>query len=174
MNNKKIKNKKIKNENIKNENIKNENIKNENEFRNNVDLLYLTNPNNLTHLKITENIDNIENIENINKYKSFILTSTKKLLENEIISNKVNESFKIYVKKLIEFNKFNNRKRIVQQQYKNINKEKKNEEYIPININQMDINIIGKKKTKKIDLNSFVKKRKKKKNVIMPQKHSFN
>jgi hypothetical protein len=160
---------------MNNKKIKNKKIKNENEFRNNVDLLYLTNPNNFTHLKRTENIDNIENIENINKYKSFILTSTKKLLENEIISNKVNESFKIYVKNLIEFNKFNNRKRIVQQQYKNINKEKKNEEYIPININQMDINIIGEKKTKKIDLNSFVKKkRKKKKNVIMPQKHSFN
>ena len=157
---------------MNNKKIKNKKMKNENEFRNKVDLLYLTNPNNLIHLKNTEKT---YNIENINKYKSFILTSTKKLLENEMISNKVNESFKIYVKNLIECNKFNNRKRIVQQQYKNINKEKKKEEYIPININQMDINIIGKKKTKKIDLNSFVKKkRKKKKNVVMPQKHSFN
>ena len=162
-----------KNEKIKNEKIKNEKIKNENEFRNKVDLLYLTNPNNLLNLKK----NNDDSIKNINKYKSFILTSTKNLLENEIISdNKVNESFKIYIKHLIEYNKFNNRKRIVQQQYNNINKEKKKEKYTPINIDQMDINIMGKKETKKIDLNAFVikKKKKNKKKIIMPQKHNFN
>jgi len=156
---------------MNNKKIKNTKIKNKNEFRNKVDLLYLTNPNNLIHLKRTEPTDDIVNI---NKYKSFILTSTKKLLDNEMISNKVNESFKIYVKNLIEYNKFNNRKRIVQQQYENINKEKKKEEYIPINIEQMDINIIGKQKTKKIDLNSFIKKKRKMKNIVMPQKHNFN
>jgi len=165
-------NKKMKNEKMKNEQIKNEKIKNKNEFRNKVDLLYLTNPNNLTHLK--NETEPTYDIDNINKYKSVILTSTKKLLENEMISNKVNESFKIYVKNLIEYERFNNIKRTVQQQYENINKEKKNEEYIPINIEQMDINIIVKQKTKKIDLNSFVKNKRKKKNVVMPKKHNFN
>lgn len=157
--------------------MNNKKIKNENEFRNRLDLLYLTNPNNLTSLKNkNEATEKDYTIENINKYKSFILTSTKKLLENEIISNKVNESFKEYVKNLIELNKFNNRKRIVQQQYNDMNKEKKKEKYEPINIDQMDINIMGKKETKKIDLNAFVKKKKnkKKKKVVMPQKHNFN
>jgi len=155
--------------------MNNKKIKTENKFRNKVDLLYLTNPNNLTSLKnnneATEKDYTVEN-----KYKSFILTSTKKLLENEIISNKVNESFKEYVENLIELNKFNNRKRIVQQQYNDMNKEKKKEKYEPINIDQMDINIMGKKETKKIDLNAFVKKKKnkKKKKVVMPQKHNFN
>ena len=157
--------------------MSNKKIKNENEFRNRIDLLYLTNPINLTNLKNSnETAEKNYIIENISEYKSFILTSTKKLLENEIISNKVNESFKAYVENLIELNKFNNRKRIIQQQYNNINKEKKKEEYKPINIDQMDINIIGKKKTKKIDLDTFVKKKKKKKKkkVVMPQKHNFN
>lgn len=154
--------------------MSNKKIKTENKFRNKVDLLYLTNPNNLINLK-KETTENDYIIENISKYKSFILTSTKKLLENEVISNKVNESFKEYVKNLIELNKFNNRKRIVQQQYNDMNKEKKKEKYEPINIDQMDINIMGKKETKKIDLNAFVKKKKnKKKNIVMPQKHNFN
>ena len=153
--------------------MSNKKIKTENKFRNKVDLLYLTNPNNLINLKETTENDYI--IENISKYKSFILTSTKKLLENEVISNKVNESFKEYVKNLIELNKFNNRKRIVQQQYNDMNKEKKKEKYEPINIDQMDINMMGKKETKKIDLNAFVKKKKnKKKKIVMPQKHNFN
>ena len=157
--------------------MNNKKIKNENEFRNRIDLLYLTNPNNLTSLKSdTEETEKEYIIENINQYKSFILTSTKKLLENEKISNKVNESFKVYVENLIELNKFNNRKRITQQQYNNMEKKKKKEKYKPINIDQMDINIIGKKETKKIDLDTFVKKKKKKKKnkVIMPQKHNFN
>ena len=157
--------------------MSNKKIKNENEFRNRIDLLYLTNPINLINLKNSnETAEKNYIIENISEYKSFILTSTKKLLENEIISNKVNESFKAYVENLIELNKFNNRKRIIQQQYNNINKEKKKEEYKPINIDQMDINIIGKKETKKIDLDTFVKKKKKKKKkkVVMPQKHNFN
>ena len=157
--------------------MNNKKIKNENEFRNRIDLLYLTNPNNLTSLKSnTEETEKEYIIENINQYKSFILTSTKKLLENEKISNKVNESFKVYVENLIELNKFNNRKRITQQQYNNMEKKKKKEKYKPINIDQMDINIIGKKETKKIDLETFVKKKKKKKKkkVIMPQKHNFN
>ena len=157
--------------------MSNKKIKNENEFRNRIDLLYLTNPINLINLKNSnETAEKNYIIENISEYKSFILTSTKKLLENEIISNKVNESFKAYVENLIELNKFNNRKRIIQQQYNNINKEKKKEEYKPINIDQMDINIMGKKETKKIDLDTFVtkKKKKKKKKVVMPQKHNFN
>lgn len=157
--------------------MNNKQIKTENKFRNKVDLLYLTNPNNLTSLKNkNEATEKDYTIENINKYKSYILTSTKKLLENEIISNKVNESFKEYVKNLIELNKFNNRKRIVQQQYNDMNKEKNKKKYEPINIDQMDINIMGKKDTKKIDLNAFVKKKKKKKKkkVVMPQKHNFN
>ena len=151
------------------------NKNNSNDFRNKVDLMYLTKPNNLIQVKKDKDED--YTIKNINKYKSYILRTTKKLLDEEMVTEKINESFKVYAENIIQHYKFNNRKRIVQQQYQNLNKEKKIEKYKPINIDEMDINIIGKKKeTKKIDLNNFVKKNKvkKKKKMVIPQKHNFN
>jgi hypothetical protein len=138
-------------------------------FRNNVDLMYLTND--LIKYKKNEKIKN----ENINeKYNSLIHSSTKKLLNKEFISEKINESFQIYVNNVIENNRFSNRKQIIQQQYKNMEKEKKKKKYVPINIDQLDINMIVKKETKTIDLKTFLKKKKKKSKIVMPKKHDFN
>ena len=147
--------------------------KDKNEFRNKIDLLYLTNPTNLSFLKKDNYDTDVSKNKYNSKYTSLIITSTKKILNDEIISEKVNESFKMFVNNLIEHNNFMNRKRIVQQQYNDMDKEKKHKKYNPINIEQMDINIICKSDTKKIDLNAFVIKSKKKNNVIMPQKHNF-
>ena len=149
-----------------------------NKFRNNIDLQYLTNPTNLTKFKnfIDDDVSSNMNI-NIEKYKKFILSCTKKLLNKEVISPEINSIFDTYIHHLINHFKFKNRNRIIQEQYKNIDNEKKTEKYNPINIEKMDINIIGKKKeTKKIDLNAFVKKKKhkNKKKIIIPKKKNYD
>ena len=80
-----------------------------------------------------------------------------------------------FCRDLIEYKDFTEMKNVIQQQYKDIEKEKK-KTFKSIDIGDVDINIVGKKKeTKKIDLNKFVKKKKvkKKKKVIMPKKHNF-
>tara|TARA_B100000795_G_scaffold269766_3_gene260296 strand:- start:3960 stop:4394 length:435 start_codon:yes stop_codon:yes gene_type:complete len=138
-------------------------------FRNNIDLMYLTND----LIKYKKN-DKIKD-ENINeKYNSLIQSSTKKLLKKEFISEKINESFQIFVNNVIENDRFVNRQQIIQQQYKNMDKEKKKKKYVPINIDQLDINMIVKKETKTIDLKTFLKKKKKKSKIVMPKKHDFN
>ena len=146
------------------------------EFRKNIDLMYLTNPTNLIKFKkpikdeITSDVD-------IEKYKKFILSCTKKLLEKEVISPDINNIFNTYVHHLINHFKFKNKNKIIQEQYKNIDNKKKKEEFKPIDIDKINISVIGKKKeTKKIDLNAFVKKKKNKKNkkIIIPKKKIFD
>ena len=149
-----------------------------NKFRNNIDLQYLTNPTNLTKFKNFTDDDVSSNMNiNIEKYKKFILSCTKKLLNKEVISPEINSIFDTYIHHLINHFKFQNRNRIIQEQYKNIDNEKKTEKYNPINIENMDIHVMGKKKeTKKIDLNAFVKKKKikKKKKKILQKKKNFD
>lgn len=151
------------------------NKKNENEFRNNVDLLYLTNPTNLINFKKPYNKE-YSNVDT-EKYRKFILSCTKKILNGELISPEINNMFDTYIHHLIKHFKFKNKTRLIQEQYKNIDNKKKVEAYVPINIEKMDINVMGKKKeTKKIDLNAFVKKskNKKKKKIILPKKKNFD
>jgi hypothetical protein len=150
------------------------NKKDANEFRNNIDLMYLTNSNNLTNCKKEDNLN--VNIE-VEKHKTFILSCTKKLLKNEIISPEINYIFNEYAANIIKHYQFKNRTRIIQEQYKDIITKKKSEKYVPINIEKMDINVIGKKKkVKNINLNAFVKKKKnkKKKKMILPKKQNFD
>lgn len=150
------------------------NKNNANEFRNNVDLMYLTNSNNLTKFKKEDNLN--ENID-IEKHKTFILSCTKKLLKNEKISPEINYIFNEYAANIIKHYQFKNRTRIIQEQYKDIVTKKKSEKYVPINIEKMDINVMGKKKeVKNINLNAFVKKKKnkKKKKMILPKKQNFD
>jgi hypothetical protein len=146
------------------------------EFRKNIDLLYLTNRTNLMKFKKPINKEISCGVD-VKKYKKFILSCTKKLLNNELISPEINNIFDTYIYHLIRHFKFKNRNKIIQEQYKNIDNEKKIEKYNPINIEKMDINIIGKKKeTKKIDLNAFVKKKKhkNKKKIIIPKKKNYD
>ena len=151
----------------------NNKIKDDNDFRNNIDLMFLTNYaviNNKDKKEETYKIDGIDN------YKTFILNTTKKLIKNEFIDNKVNDSFKIFAETLIEYKDFTDMKNVIQQQYKDIEKNKKKKTFKPIDLGDVDISIVGKKKeTKKIDLNKFVKKKKvkKKKKVVLPKKHNF-
>ena len=150
----------------------NNKIKDDNDFRNNIDLMFLTNYAVINKDKKEETYK----IDGIDNYKTFILNTTKKLIKNEFIDNKVNDSFKIFAETLIEYKDFTEMKNVIQQQYKDIEKDKKKKTFKPIDLGDVDISIVGKKKeTKKIDLNKFVKKKKvkKKKKVVLPKKHNF-
>ena len=122
-------------------NNKNNENNEKDEFRKNIDLLYLTNPTNLIKFKKPMN-DDVSSEIDIKKYKKFILSCTKNLLNNELISPEINNIFDTYIYHLIRHFKFKNRNKIIQEQYKNIDNEKKIEKYNPINIEKMDINII--------------------------------
>lgn len=168
-----------KNENTeKNKNTgKNENTeKNENTFRNKVDLMYLTNANNLTKLN-NDSKDTYLTKENIEKYKASILMYTKKILNEEFITSEINNSFENYVKHIIKNEQLLNKTAIIQKQYKDINKQKKKKQYKSMNISEVDVCLLNnEKKNKTIDLTSFVKKtkHKRKHKIIIPMKQNFS
>ena len=144
-----------------------------NEFTNNVDLMFLTNPNNLSNVKdLSDKFD----FKDVEKYKKYINATIKKLLSNKFISNDINDCFEIFLKKLIDHKKFSNRKKLIQKQYEGMDENKNNKEFVSIDISNIDISIMNIDEKKKIDLNSFIVKKKNKKNkkkMILPKKKEF-
>ena len=70
----------------------NNKIKDDNELRNNIDLMFLTK---YAVINSKDKEEETYKIEGIDNYKTFILKHYKKLIKNEFIDNKVNDSFKI-------------------------------------------------------------------------------
>ena len=116
-----------------------------NDFTNSVDLMFLTNPNNLSNMREKSEKFDFKDVE---KYKKYINVTIKKLLTNKFISNDINDSFELFLKKLIDHKKFSNRKNIIQKQYDNMKKENIKKEFIPIDISNIDINIMNKDEKK--------------------------
>jgi len=144
-----------------------------NEFTNNVDLMFLTNPNNLSNVREkSEKID----FKDVEKYKKYINTTIKNLLTNKFISKDINDSFELFLKNLIDYKKFSNRKKIIQKQYVGMNTSNNKKEFVSIDISNIDISILNKDEKKTIDLNSFIVKKKNKKNkkkMILPKKKEY-
>ena len=135
--------------------------------RNLIDLMYLTNRVNM------EKINNIKedeklSMENKKKYKDAFLDLTKNILNNEKIKNDSDNitidlvySFNHFFKKAIGYFQFLEKQEKIQERYKDI--EKKKSKIKNIDIADLNINIMRKKKQVKTkDITDFVKKKKRK------------
>jgi len=138
--------------------------------QNYIDLMYLTNPSNISRMKKIkeETIDKKELI----KYKKDIIKFTERLITGEKISSEIDALFNKYFIKIREHMAFIKKKNAVQSQY-HLMKEKEKKEYIKMDLSQLDISIMKKPIHNVNNLSDFVKKKKKKrkgKKVIMPKK----
>jgi hypothetical protein len=141
--------------------------------RNYIDLMYLTNPSNISRMKKIkeEKVDK----EEFKKYKKDIIKFTERLIDGERISSGIDALFNKFFIKIKEHINFTKKKNVVQSQY-HLMKEKEKKEYIKMDLSKLDITIMKKPIHKVKNLSDFVKKKKKKrkgKKIVMPKKITF-
>ena len=135
--------------------------------RNYIDLMYLTNPSNISRMIKIEEEKKVDK-EEIKKYKKDIIKITNKLIGGENISSEIDALFNRYFIKIKEHLDFTKRNNIVQSQY-HLLKEKEQKEYIKMDLSKLDIDFIKKPNSKKIkNLEDFVKNKKKRKGKKRP------
>ena len=87
-------------------------------------------------------------------------------------------SFFAYYNKILEDEILKKKIKIIQSQYEGIEKNKKVKKVINMNVNDLDVNLLRKKekKGKHMNLDNYVKKKKKKvkKKVHLPKKQNFD
>lgn len=148
---------------------------------NQIDLLYLTNPK-IKYNKTNEYTDTIS-LDDIKFYRKRILIDTKEYLRGNKITEDLDSCFKNYAKNLIEHYKFNDKKDIIQDEYKYMKKMEKNEkkeknEKISnleiINENKKLMKKIKKEKNKIEHFIPVIVKERKKEIIIIPKKKDIN
>ena len=89
---------------------------------NQVDLLYLTNPN----FKIKYNKEKVRliNDEDIKFYRKRILQDTKEELRGNATTKDITNAFEHFAMELINYYKFIDKKKLIQEEYKNLPKKK--------------------------------------------------
>ena len=144
-----------------------------------IDLMYLTNPNNLERIIKKEQTIDIP-VDHYKKYKKNVMEITEKILDGDTknINTRILDIFQDYYNSIVEEIKFNKKQTIIQSQYGNINIKKVKKDVVKLDIGSLDINLLPKKeKKKKCGMDDFVKKKKKKKtktNIIIPVKKDFS
>jgi len=139
-----------------------------------IDLLYLTNPN--FKVKYNKVVTKIVDDEDIKFYRKRILQDTKELLRGNKINEDIKYMFDRYCDELIKYYKFSDKKKLIQEEYKNLpeKKEKKVKEFELQKENEL---IMKKpemiKKTIK-DFIPIVVRERKKKNLIIPKKKIYD
>ena len=136
-----------------------------------IDLLYLTNPN--FKIKYNKEISKIVDEEDIKFYRKRILQDTKQQLRGEVINKDIQNVFHLYANELIKHYKFIDKKKLIQEEYKDLpkKKQKKPKNFKLKNENELLMKkpeIV--KKTIKDFIPIIVKERKKKKMIIPKQK----
>lgn len=142
--------------------------------QNYIDLMYLTNPSNISRMKRIKEEENIDR-EEIKKYKKDIIKITERIIDGERISCEIDALFNKYFSKIKEHLNFTKKKNVVQSQY-HLMKEKEKKEYIKMDLSKLDIDIMKKPDTKRVkNIGDFVKKKKKNKGKkpVMPKKITF-
>lgn len=140
-----------------------------------LDLLYLTNPSFMNKYNKTPEINSLDKTE-LKFYRKRILLLTKEYLRGHKENNTIDNVFDSYAYNLINYFKFNDKKDIIQENYKDIKKKKKK---VNKNFKLMDEDkkLVHQKKeeTKTIkDYLPIVIKGKTKKKIIIPKKQKFD
>ena len=143
---------------------------------NQIDLLYLTNPK-IKYNKTNEYTHTVS-LDDIKFYRKRILIDTKEYLRGNKITEDLDCYFINYAKKLIEHYKFNDKKDIIQGEYKDmVEKMKKNKKISNleiINENKKLMKKIKKEKNKIEDFIPVIVKERKKEIIIIPQTKDIN
>ena len=140
---------------------------------NQIDLLYLTNPNFKIKYNKTNNIS--KNTEELKFYRKRILNDTKEYLRGRKINEDLDNAFIYFANNLINHYKFIDKKDLIQKEYSNI-PEKKKKKSIINSINADDL-IMKTKEMKPKTIKDFlpiVVKEKSKKKIIIPKKKEYN
>ncbi len=135
--------------------------------RNLIDLMYLTNRVNMEKLNNIKEDENLS-LENKKKYKEKFFNLINNIFNNIPIKNDTDNitidliySFNHFFKKSVGYFEFLEKQEKIQERYKDM--EKKKSKIKNIDINDLNINIIRKKKQVKTkDMTDFVKKKKRK------------
>ena len=135
--------------------------------RNLIDLMYLTNRVNMEKLNNIKEDEKLS-LENKKKYKEKFFNLTNNIFNNIPIKNDTDNitidliySFNNFFKKSVGYFEFLEKQEKIQQRYKDM--EKKESKIKNIDINDLNINIMRKKKQVKTkDMTDFVKKKKRK------------
>jgi len=141
--------------------------------RNYIDLMYLTNPSNISRMKKIEE-EKVDK-EEFKKYKKDIIKFTERLIDGESISSGIDVLFNKFFIKIKEHINFTKKKNVVQSQY-HLMKEKEKKEYIKMDLSELNITLMKKPINKVKNLSDFVNKKKKKKRgkkIVMPKKITF-
>lgn len=141
--------------------------------RNYIDLMYLTNPSNISRMKKIEE-EKVDK-EEFKKYKKDIIKFTERLIDGESISTGIDVLFNNFFIKIKEHINFTKKKNVVQSQY-HLMKEKEKKEYIKMDLSELNITLMKKPINKVKNLSDFVNKKKKKKRgkkIVMPKKITF-
>ena len=141
------------------------------------DLLYLTNQNFIDKYNTKQNIVNESNLDEIQFYRKRILHTTKELLRNNSVNICVDNSFNSYCNELIKYYKFQDKKDMIQEEYKNLKEKEKRP--LTVDFKLSEKNQIMARETKKHiktikDCIPLVIKNTKKKKVKYPKKKDIN
>jgi len=142
---------------------------------NQIDLLYLTNPK-IKYNKTNEYTDTVS-LDDIKFYRKRILIDTKEYLRGNQITDDLDSCFKNYAKKLIEHYKFNDKKDIIQEEYKYMKKMKKKKKISNLEIINENKKLMKKLKKPKNKIEDFIPvivKERKKEMIIIPQTKDIN
>ena len=142
---------------------------------NQIDLLYLTNPN--LKIKYNKTKKSIVSLEDIRFYRKRILIDTKEYLRGNSIKEDLDSCFKNYAKKLIEHYKFNDKKDVIQEEYKEMKKRKKNKKVPNLELikeNKLMMKKIEKDKKTIEDFMPVVVKERRKKKIVLPKSKEIN
>jgi hypothetical protein len=141
---------------------------------NQLDLLYLTNPN----FKIKYNKkESILDAEDVKFYRKRILQSTKDYLREKTISNEINHAYELYVSSLIGLYKFTDKQNLIQEEYKDLPIKKKNMKMGSFKLIDENKILIKNQETIKRTIKDFIPivvTERKKKYLIIPKKKEYN
>uniref|UniRef100_A0A6C0F9Z1 Uncharacterized protein n=1 Tax=viral metagenome TaxID=1070528 RepID=A0A6C0F9Z1_9ZZZZ len=140
--------------------------------RNYIDLMYFTNPSNISRMKKIEE-EKVDK-EEFKKYKKDIIKFTERLIDGESISSGIDVLFNNFFIKIKEHINFTKKKNVVQSQY-HLMKEKEKKEYIKMDLSELNITLMKKPIHKVKNLSDFVNKKKKRKGkkIVIPKKITF-
>tara|TARA_B110000495_G_scaffold201871_1_gene220395 strand:- start:943 stop:1434 length:492 start_codon:yes stop_codon:yes gene_type:complete len=142
---------------------------------NQIDLLYLTNPK-IKYNKTNEYTHTVS-LDDIKFYRKRILIDTKEYLRGNKITEDLDCYFINYAKKLIEHYKFNDKKDIIQGEYKDMVEKMKNKKISNLEIiteNKKLMKKIKKEKNKIEDFIPVIVKERKREIIIIPQTKDIN
>jgi len=141
---------------------------------NQIDLLYLTNPN--LKIKYNKQVEKLIDEDDIKFYRKRILQTTKDYLRGNKVNKSIDSAFEEYANQLITHYKFIDKKEMIQKEYKNLPKKEKKK---MTNFKLLEKNKLMMKSKKKIkqtleDFIPIVVKERKIKKLVIPKQINFD